>query len=242
MSVIVTAHYANDIFDVEIFHDGSVGFPGKNLQYEQAMAEFLSSKPPIVALYEYWHEVFGAPAQIIFSNIELPRKPVLLFVADCVEHVLKFYESVHENDSMVRNVIDLVRQHLSGNADIDDVKRAKEIVGKFVMNSEHNQTFYEFSSDESVAVAAEWLGWATESSDEDVDWQVYPGGASRQAEWAASHARSARARCISGNKEIDSEEWNQEYEKEAMWQIRRFVDCMEAVGQALPWPPLEATP
>jgi hypothetical protein len=33
-----------------------------------------------------------------------------------------------------------------------------------------------------------------------------------------------------------------ELKNQTAWQIRRFVDLMEAIGQGLPWPPLEATP
>jgi hypothetical protein len=28
---------------------------------------------------------------------------------------------------------------------------------------------------------------------------------------------------------------------ERLWQIRRFVDCFEAVGNGLPWPPIGVT-
>jgi hypothetical protein len=42
--------------------------------------------------------------------------------------------------------------------------------------------------------------------------------------------------------DTDSEEWLQAQAEETAWQIRRFVDVMEALGQGLDWPDMKATP
>ena len=51
MSVIVTANYEGETFEVEVFHDGSIEFPDRDFQYDQAVAEFAPPGPATVQFY-----------------------------------------------------------------------------------------------------------------------------------------------------------------------------------------------
>ena len=60
---------------------------------------------------------------------------------------------------------------------------------------------------------------------------------------------SSRAAMEAGNSVLqgwsvieDSENWKITYDLEKSWQLRRFIDVMEALERGEDWPPLEATP
>ena len=54
------------------------------------------------------------------------RHAVLLFAADCAEHVLHIYEAKYPNDNRPRAAIDMLRRYMAGNADGSELRAAAD--------------------------------------------------------------------------------------------------------------------
>jgi len=90
--------------------------------------------------------------------------------------------------------------------------------------------------------SAKSAAWATRYA-----LSVFPASESiNDKEWAArSQAASTARNAIGAKAEYVNLVWVVDEEKEkaeTLWQIRRFVDCMEAVGQGFDWPDMKVTP
>lgn len=219
MSVIVTARYEGEPFEVEIFRDGGLDFPGRNLEYDQTIAALGGNPSDIVKFDDSWIENHQRK---IRDNIDLPESIKILMLADFAEHVLHIFEDEYRNDKRPRAAVDAVRKFANGEIDKLALKRFEEDAWQAssdASNTNHPRT-------EKVAAwqssTASWM-YAT---------------IVEIAAWTAMAATSAAHSVVFDKSSI---EWKQFLSDEAHWRIRRFVDVMEAIGQGLPWPPLEAT-
>lgn len=61
MSVIVTANYKDESFEVEIFRDGSLEFPGRDMEREQTLAALGESRLRLCALSIYGKATIKSP-------------------------------------------------------------------------------------------------------------------------------------------------------------------------------------
>ena len=122
MSVIVTANYEGETFEVEIFHDGTIEFPGRDFQYDQACAEFAPTGPSTVRLYELWKE---KPYNVIFQHFDLPENSQSLLVADYAERVLPIFEHKFPDDLRPRAAIESARDFVAGKIDLSTLKEAR---------------------------------------------------------------------------------------------------------------------
>ena len=224
MSVIVTAHYAGETFEVEIFRDGIIEFPGRDLQYEMAMAEFAPPGTAAVQLYEMCKKFTVPVTDVICGNLELPENSLVLIVTDYAEHVLHLYEDKYPNDTRPRVVIEATRDFVFGKIDQSTLEKARKSAEVVVRE--------EWSAGAWISEAAARAAAKTASVA-----MMLP---EKVEELVARAARAAAAHSVSDD--FASVEWHQAYDAELAWQVRRFVDVMEAIGQGLPWPPLEATP
>ena len=238
MSVILTSHFwtthaTKEMLEVEIFRDGAMEFPGRDFRYELAMAEFSPPRTVAVRLYERWKK---EPELVIFGHLELPDNSIVGLAADFAEHVLQNYEK-HHDDNRLRIAIESARKYVSG--EMTD----PYVLGNISWNAISAGFESEFTASDHGRFAAHAAGAAANAASvllrnaADADFKSV--GA---AMIAALNAKKfmAYSACI-GFIDTNSEEWKQAYQEESLWQIRRFVDCMEAVGQGLPWPLLEAT-
>lgn len=224
MSIVIDATYKGETFEVEIFHDGAIEFPGHDLQYEQAEAEFTRSKSAAVQLYDLWKE---KPTDVIFENLELPENSNLSLAADYAEHVLYIFENERRGDLRPRKAIEAIRKFIVGEIDRKAAKKAESAAWASAAAA---------WASAAAARAASAAAWAASAAS-------VKAASAADASWAASQAEKAAAKAAAHNvsADEDSEEWQQAYDAEVAWQVRRFVDCMEAVGQDLPWPNLKAT-
>jgi hypothetical protein len=187
---------------------------------------------------------------VVLSNFEIPKEHKILLISDYVEHVIDLYELEHDGDRMVRDIVDLSRMFVVGNVGLEVVGSARVKAGRFVSKAEEDDSTSDFTADEAVAASAEWLGLAVEASAPDSPHQVVD--INKMANWCAARARNAAAAAVVGLSDRDGGEvWGEDfrskehelaYKEEAMWQIRRFVDCMEAIGQGKGWPDMKVTP
>ena len=234
MSAIVTATYKGETLDVEVFHNGHIEFPERDFQYEQAMAEFAPPGPASVQLYELWKK---SPVNVICENLELPENSHVLLAADYAEHVLYIYEDKYPGDLHPRKAIKATRKFTRGEIDLSTLEKAREAAREAA-----------WAAEVAARAAAREAAWAAEVAARAAAWAVARAAraAARAAEaaeaaWAAART-AAWAAAYNISSDTDYVEWQQARDAEVAWQVRRFVDVMEAVGQGLPWPPIEATP
>jgi hypothetical protein len=219
MSVIVTANYRGETFEVEIFRDGDIEFPGRDFQYEQAVAEFSPPGPATVQLYELWKIATLETVDVVCKNLELPENSQALLVADWAEHVLHVHEDEYQNDRRLRAAIEATRNFLAGKIDRASLEKARVATGEASGRS-----------DDGTA----WAAWAVETA-------TLAGAGAADWAYAATAERAARAAACNVSFDSNSQEWRQAHDAEFAWQIRRFVACMEAVGLGKDWPDLGAT-
>jgi hypothetical protein len=233
MSVIVTANHDGETFDVEVFHDGHIEFPDRDLRHEQAMAEFTDDESAVVQLYRRWKEF---PADVIFENFELPKNSHPLLVADYAEHVLPLFETICPEEQRPRLAIMAIRGFAAGNVSFRELSDAANATWAAVRKAELAAVVVAVRADEDELgrVVADVAVWAARGA----LWDASP--STGQAIQAARAAARSVANSVSSDTE--SQYWRQAHAAEVAWQVRRFVDAMEAVGQGFDPPGIGATP
>lgn len=234
MSVIVTANYKCESFEVEIFRDGSLWFPERDFEHEQTLASLGGDKSIAIRFDEVWAR---NPTNSIFKNINLPENSAAILVADCAEHVLPIYERKYPVDRRPRDAVDMIRKFIIEEIDLKALKEAARVVGTARIEAAKNVGEASWAA-WAAAEESERAAWTTARAAETAAWGVAVMAVETLA-WAADAATEATAYNVSSDR--DSVEWQQARDAEIAWQVRRFVDCMESVGQGLPWPDLEAT-
>jgi hypothetical protein len=221
MSVVLDATCEGETVEVEVFHDGHIEFPDRDLQFEQAMEEFTNSDSAVVQLDRLWVK---SPTEVIFKSFELPENSNILLAADYVERVLHFYEDKYPRDFRPRNAIEATRKFVAGEIDqktLEKYRSAAWTASELALESATAATAAAWAAARAAAWAAEAAAWAA------------AGAAARAVARAVAHSVSP---------DDDSPEWQQACDAEVAWQVRRFVDCMEAVGQGFDWPDMKVTP
>jgi len=221
MSVVLETTYEGETFEVEVFHDGHIEFPDRDLRHEQAMAEFTDDESAVLRFYNLWKK---SPTKVIFESLELPENSVPRLAADYAEHVLPICEHECPGDPRPRLAIEAVRKFIAG-----EIKRpALEQV--------------------LVAAAEAWVAEAAADSAAAAAWvaaRVAVDAADAvEAAWAADVAArvASRAAARKASSDRHSQEWRQAYDAESAWQVRQFVNAMEAIGQGFDWPDMKVTP
>jgi hypothetical protein len=236
MSVVLTAQFAGEALDVEVFHDGAIAFPGRDFRYEQATAEFGFPETPAVQLHRFW-TIY--PINVIFDHFWQIDINSWLLTADYAEHVLHFYEDEYPEDSRPRSLVAAIRSHAALEAD------SKEFTQALIENMAYdvwNRAWHSWRSMQRQALTAHALTAHA--------YRLRPAvEAARAVRAAAAWSSRANAAGVAADTvaysislDPDSPEWRVARDSETAWQVRRFVDVMEAIGQGLPWPPMGATP
>jgi hypothetical protein len=226
MSVVLEVTVEGETFDVEVFHDGHIEFPDRNLRHEQAMAEFTDSESAVVGIYDLWSK---DPIAVLCYCLELPKDSHTILAADYAEHVLRIYEAHCPNDPRPKLAIDATRDFVAGKIGITKLKMAAKAT-----RAAAKEAFARFLF--AAGRAAQSANEATFSAQDSTRPEV-------GAAWAALYAAQGAAKWAAASSvSVDSLEWEQAPGAEFAWQVRRFVDCMEAIGQGLDWPDMKATP
>ena len=226
MSVIVTANFEGETFEVEIFHDGSIEFPDKDFEHDQVVVA-LGGKPSAIVRFE--NDWIEDSIGVVCGRLNLPESSQFLLAADFADHALYIFENKYMDDNRPRQAVDAVRNFIANKINASTLKKHKKLAAK--------------AWDEAQTV---WAKTSQEARARDTKW------AARMAAWAAVDATTARAyeaawgaaRAAAYHASLDrnSVEWRQAYDAEVAWQVRRFVDCMEAIGQGKGWPNMKETP
>jgi hypothetical protein len=212
MSVIVDATYEGETFEVEITHDGELIFLDYNITHDLAALEFDYPDTDATKFYAKWQL---HPVSAICYNLSLDKDTLRSLAADWAEHVLPFFELEYPEDKRPRLAIEAARDFVAGKIDRD----ALDDAGMAARGATSRWPAQMAEEAELAAGAAFWVTakLASEAASE----------AASESAWAAE----AAARAETNRKAV-----------ETAWQIRRFVDCMEAIGQGFDWPDIKVTP
>jgi hypothetical protein len=241
MSVIIDATYEGETFEVEVFHDGHLEFPDRDLRHEQAMEEFTNSESAVIQFNNAWgDDRIGTYLEYLWAV----KENRVLMAADYAEHVLHIYETRYPNDWRPASAISAARKHVKRKIDSSKLRHVERQARE--------------ATTQATAVVTAALAEADKAAD-DIPFILAARAAvdaASSAAWAAmamnvANAKlrvkrtandAAQAAAWNVSDDGNTPEWSRAHKAERAWQVRRFVDVFEALGQGLPWPPLEATP
>ena len=170
MSMVFTASYWGDEFQVEVTHDGDLVFLDYNIEHDEACLEFGYPRTSATILLERWRD---NPSQTIAEKFELTGEQRRGFARDCWTHI---------------------------------VESAKKPAWTGMLPEAARELMNEAPNFTSVVGRAAWIAGDGASEND------------------------------------DSPEFRAAYDAEVAWQLRRFIDVMEALERGENWPSLEATP
>lgn len=199
---------------IEILKDGNLYFPDNDIEYDITMTEFGEPETFAIQLFREWN---SDRIEFILERLELSKQTIVMLAADFADHVLPLFEKEFPADGRPRKSIEGARIYASS---IETEGERQNSIKAFELA---------MKADDARHMAA---GSGTRSS-------LYAAYAAMSAGLAAgSHAPAENTVMSTASYAANAAlNWNEEYN----WQIRRFVDCMEALQAGKPWPPLEIT-
>lgn len=185
------------------------------LDYDTSMVEFGEEPSYLMDFIREWKDdpIGTAIRYLLSSDAYAP------LAGDFAEHVLPIYESRVECEHP-RNAINALRKYLK-----------KEIYYENLMTHLH----FVVTENYALPVPAEWAARAAQNA----IYSIPSAGGSVSARKAAEQAAWAAA--YSASNDNNSPKFLAAEAAEKAWQMRRFLDCVEAIRAGKTWPPLEAT-
>jgi len=242
MSIVITVERGDEKFDVEVFHDGKIDFPNDDLRYGQASEEFYNAKTNVVRFCNLWKK---DPMEAIADSLWVIDKPFLLFMADCAEHVLPLLNDRYPWISGLDRALEMARMvSADGLSKTSDRYDYLVVIGELrILDEEITSLASMFSGQKNNRLEGCVLFAVSEVSDRNQPvWRCdNPADSYDAVQFLFAAMTAVKAAGFKASPDENSAKWKQAYRKEAAWQIRRFVDIMEAVGQGLDWPDLGAT-
>lgn len=184
------------------------------IDYDTSMVEFGEEPSYLMDFIREWKDdpISTVIRYLLSSDTYAP------LAADFAEHVLPIYES-RVSYKHPRNAITALRKYLK-----------KEMYHQTLMTHLHSVT-----PQWDIPVPAEWVARATQNAIYSIPiagGSVSARKAAEQAVWAAAYNASM---------DNGSPEFLAAKATEKAWQMRRFLDCIEAIRSGKTWPPLSAT-
>ena len=203
--------FEKDGLSVKISRDGEISFPGYDKQLQHDIAVAAMGGEKTLAVILLNRWEFR-PAEIMCHQIKLPRDVFVGLAADWAEHVLPAFGGSRLSDYS------------------PSPRMLIDFARSFVAASEEERAGFSMSICRNASRVASGVGG-------------FPKKAARAA-WFA-----ARCVCEGGsltaknakNAATHAEGAVEDKYVERAWQIRRFVDVLEALKTGKPWPLLEAT-
>lgn len=234
MSIVLPAKYLYETVIVEITREGNIYFPENDIEYELSLAEFGEEKTTAILLYDEWIEnPIGVLCHNLFDTIG--SRNLALIAADWAEHVLHFFETAFPKDRRPRAAIKAIRDFYSKHYIQADTKKTLNDVEAAENEAENlNITAYLAAGAARTALYVLYLSERTNRTTHAVEYDIKWAGT--QTSWNAFQAYAQSFQPGASDLEREAAK-----KVERDWQIRRFVDCMEAVQAEKPWPPLKVT-
>lgn len=243
MSVVATATFKGDTFEIEITDDGELIFLNHDINYDLAMMEFGEKLTTAVKIRNSW---MLFPPQTIFEyiiDINKNKEFIYRLLADYVDHPMCIYENtinegdINEHDYDPRDTIKTIRLFLDGKKEYKDIAKA-HAYSLTVAESLH------WSPEAMAVFGTEDLSDFVLNTKEIINDKIKKKSTIRAitlAERAAKTIGMAAAPEYDLDDEEAPEDFHRAFDRECEWQVRRFVACMKALQAGMPWPPLEYT-
>lgn len=215
MSAVFIADSFGEKFQVEITREGQMIFLDHDIEYDIAMAEFGEPESHAVTLRNQWIE---NPCDIMALDLDVERPYLLLLAADWIERTVETFKKNRSAETVtsLKQAIDAIKKFATG-------KIGKARLMKLTTATRKHGSSAMVAANNAVKAAL---------SDNVVDFSLALQGVAFTAPLEFIHHDP---------KPQSHKEVVEIQRKEAAWQIRRFVDCMEAVQAGKRWPPLGAT-
>jgi hypothetical protein len=252
MSVVFEVTLDDQPVQLEITHEGELIFLDYNITHDLAALEFGYPKTSAVFLYERWN---AYPLDALLRDISrrsIHNQTIALLAADWAEHVLPIYERWHRGKQGPRDLVEASRAVLRGQImrrDFMHIKRRLRRLGE----GSRNRVIHRGEGAIRARLAAYELSTTVVAVFKNKNWSTFDHahGVTRHAENAAAYDNCDQkdlsptgeesGRGIGWVRFPPSPEFQFASQAERAWQIRRFVDVMEAIGQGLPWPDIKVT-
>jgi len=231
MSVRVIADISDVKIPVEVTRSGDLIFPDHDIEYDISMEEFGEPETTQLILYKHWKR--EAPSTLCWY-FEIDFKTMILLAADWAEHSMHVYadyiHNKYEKGMHLKSALEVVREYAKSDFDF----KFKSIV--FQKDTYvHQLVSYQFYAPARDAARAVWCV---------VNGSLAPGADNARAtlEIASDTAAQAVGMYDPGLPQVFNPVTDPiKFEREQDWQIRRFVDVMEALQAGKTWPSLGAT-
>lgn len=217
---------------IEIMHDGNLRGVSCDMDdaisYDRSMIEFGEHDTDLTAFIDAWSDG-KLQALIWYYEFKRPIDMVLL-AGDFAEHAFPIYMKSRYAFQYVGHHFFMFKKFISGTLSLPEVKSVIDDLNENLSSLPWDKG--ELAAEKamkSLVSAVQALGDAV------------AGGLSAASFLDSSSYFAELAVKFDSGHLAQTPEWELAGTEEKAWQIRRFVDCMEAVQADRPWPPLSAT-
>jgi hypothetical protein len=260
MSLVFERFLNGELHQVEVTREGELIFPDYNIAHDQAALEFGYDHTDATMLKEEWDEyaVEALIYDVVADRIE--PKYMARIVLEFAARSLHIEKRAHPGDDRAQNLLDASAEYLNGALDRQYLKALRTKLRGFGEYRGKRRG----SDSEMAATLARMAAYLASGA-------AFHCDTGRSANWklllhnifgATDKAAAAIAYdvCVANDtpayviKKVimsrgrkwrlrnKSDAFDDAAAVESAWQIRRFVDVMEAVGQGFDWPDIKVTP
>jgi hypothetical protein len=229
--------------EVELFEDGDIAIADFYETHHRAALEFGYPAPLELSLIDYWR---SNPELVISTSLDIPHEFGSRIALDWAEHVLPIYKERFPHDTRPEEAFAAARTFLDDPSDQNDYNFRKMFMEvtkceqdlPYEMRYGIRGHYFNVSQKHAPNSAARAIGRAVGSADQVND------ASQREStvQYTAIHARVAVAFSMSNTTDDEDPRYRAASDKEKAWQVKRFVEAMEIVGQGGKWPPMESAP
>ena len=256
MSLIFEKKLDGKTMQLEVTRDGELVFLDHDISYDLAACEFGYKKTDSVYLHESWNDDPVGTLLVKLSRNVIEEKTIALIAIEWAEHVLPIFEYWHSRSRRPRFLLKASKEFILGKMsylDFQALRRKHNDLGSGYgsrqIGPQTGSILARLASYSASTVAL----YADKSKSATFDMTHGVANLSHSAsgyDFCLRNDLSTAGKPVhrvqglyGGATTFDRSQAIKDAEKvESNWQLRRFVDVMEALGQGLPWPPLEATP
>jgi hypothetical protein len=257
MSLVFEIEFDGETLQIEVTRGGELIFLDHDIKYDLGQIEFGYPKTDAAEIHESWREDRVGTLLTRLLPGEIEEKTIALIAIEWAEHVLPIFESFNKKSKRPRILLTASRDFVLGNMSHYNFttlrKKLKDLgagsarvsVGpstgsilarRASYSAAKTATLAAILSPNAFIMAYDVANLSQRAAAYDF---CYLQGAS-----AAGDPIRSQQGPYGGGVTIfkRSQEFVEAEKSETDWQIARFVDVMEAIGQGLDWPPIGEEP
>lgn len=246
--VKITLQSCLGLVEVGICRDGTVDLDDsaeKSLLYDQTM-EALGQPASKLSLFMIFRNEGGYPtlSESLYHHYLEPSEFMFKLSADYIEHIVWMLPGFVKDPGDAKEILDLIREGALQSSQppfgaVDSAFGRSESFAKRSLTIRNSQQPATLIVDTICSLSHDLAIWSYYNKNPDALVSIFD--IATTVLKIVAIKTLGRYECQYIGKDASASLANTECTKEGNWQVRRFVDCMEAVGRGLPWPPLEAT-